>query len=188
MAAASPGDETLEELGRPGQPAKRAQRELDSETDFLTGANVRYLQTREESALAAEMREPCVVVASGGMCDGGRILHHLKRHLDDPRCTIVLISYQAPGTVGRQLTEPRPTVRFHGRKWNFWAEAVELNGFSGHADHDELLAALGPLAGSASRLCLVHGEYEAAQRLAEPLRQLGFAEVRIPERGEEVEV
>ena len=51
------------------------------------------------------------VVASGGMCDGGRILHYLKRHLDDPRCTIVLISYQAPGTVGRQLTEPRPTVQ-----------------------------------------------------------------------------
>src|SRR5262249_4608602 len=96
---------------------EKTQREV--ETDFLTGANLHYLQTREQSVVAAEKSEPCVVVASGGMCDGGRILHHVKRHLDDPRCTIVLISYQAPGTVGRQLIEPRPTVRFHGRKWNF---------------------------------------------------------------------
>ncbi len=122
------------------------------------------------------------------MCDGCRILHYLKRHLDDPRCTVVLISYQAPGTVGRQLIEPRPTVRFHGRKWNFWAEVVELNGFSGHADHDELLTALKPLARRTARFCLVHGEPEAAQKLAVPLAQFGNAKVHIPQRGEEIDV
>jgi metallo-beta-lactamase family protein len=165
-----------------------AQTEIQQDSGFLSGPSVHYLKTREESVAASERPQPCVVVASGGMCDGGRILHYLKRHLDDPRCTVVLISYQAPGTVGRQLIEPRPTVRFHGRKWNFWAEVVELNGFSGHADHDELLTALKPLSGRASRLCLVHGEPEAAQKLAEPLAQILNAEVCIPHRGEEMEV
>jgi len=163
-----------------------AQRELEEGSGFLIDTNVRYLKSREESLEATERTEPCVVVASGGMCDGGRIMHYLKRHLDDPRCTIVLISYQAPGTVGRQLMEPRPTVRFHGRKWNTWAEVVELNGFSGHADHDELLAALEPLAERAPRLCLVHGEPEAAGRLAMPLQVMGFGQVAIPRKGDEL--
>ena len=164
----------------------KAQQELASGAGFLDGTNVEYLQLREASVAVAESREPCIVVASGGMCDGGRILHHLKRHLDDPRCTIVLISYQAPGTLGRQLMEPRPQVRFHGRKWNFWAETVDLNGFSGHADHDELITALRPLAPTTSQLCLVHGEYEAAQHLTEPLAAAGYKEVLIPAKGQEL--
>jgi metallo-beta-lactamase family protein len=62
------------------------------------------------------------------MCDGGRILHHFKPP-DDPRCSIVLVSFQAPGTLGAKLLEPRPTVRFHGRDWNLWADVVKLEGF-----------------------------------------------------------
>jgi metallo-beta-lactamase family protein len=164
------------------------QRELQKDPDFLTGEDVTYLRTREESMAAAEERGPSVIVASGGMCDGGRVVHHLKQHLDDPRCTVVLISYQAPGTLGRQLLEPRSHVRFHGRRWNFWAEVAELNGFSGHADHEELLTALRPVANRIGKLCLVHGEYEAARHLLQPLRDAGFGKVHIPAQGEVVEI
>jgi len=147
---------------------------------------VRYVRSRSESDELAERRGPCVIVASGGMCDGGRIVKHLKRHLDDPRASVVLISYQAPDTLGRQLLEQRPTVRLHGRNWNKWLDVVELNGFSGHADHADLLAYLEPLTGSATRLRLVHGEPHAAQALAEALLDRGFDDVAVPAREDTV--
>ena len=60
--------------------------------------------------------------------------------MDDPRCTIILVSYQASGTVGRKLLESKPTIRFQGRDWNKWIEVVHLDGFSGHADRHDFLA------------------------------------------------
>lgn len=140
-------------------------------------APARYLLDRDEAHAVSTAREPCVIVASGGMCEGGRIMHHLKHHLDDPRCTIVLVSYQAPHSVGHQLLEKRPTVRFHGKNWNKWAEVVELNGFSGHADRDDFVALLGAAAGSTGRVRLVHGEPAQAEALAVTLRESGFREV-----------
>jgi metallo-beta-lactamase family protein len=152
----------------------------------LHGPGVEYIRSREESEIASTERGPAVIIAPSGMCDGGRVLHHLKQHLDDPRCTILLVSYQAPHTLGRQLLEPRPTVRFHGRAWNLWAEVVEVDGFSGHAGHDDLLAAIGPLAGRAKKVRLVHGEMERAEVLAKALGEAGFGDVAVPERGETV--
>jgi metallo-beta-lactamase family protein len=120
------------------------------------------------------------------MCEGGRILRHLKQHIDDPRSSVVLVSYQAPDSLGRRLLEPRPTVRFHGRNWNLWADVIALHGFSGHADHNDFLDLLGPLAGRTRHVRLVHGEPEQAEALAEALRQRGFSDVAIPEPGEKV--
>jgi metallo-beta-lactamase family protein len=149
---------------------------------------VHYFRTHEEARAVSTQREPCVIVASGGMCDGGRIVQHLRLHLDDPRCSVLLVSYQAPHSVGAQLLERRPTVRFHGRTWNKWAEVVELNGFSGHADHDDFLALLGPVAGETGKVRLVHGELPQAEALAAGLRQVGFADVAVPHREERVSV
>jgi metallo-beta-lactamase family protein len=147
---------------------------------------VRAVRTLEESKELSTRRGACIIVASGGMCEGGRILRHLRENVDDPRCTVVLVSYQAPGSLGRRLLEKGPRVRFLGRTWNKWADVVEFSGFSGHADHDDLLAALKPLAGRTRRVRLVHGEPEQANALARDLRQLDFADVAIPQRGETV--
>jgi metallo-beta-lactamase family protein len=149
---------------------------------------VHYVRTPEERRELPQQTGPCVVVASGGMCEGGRILHHLKHHLDDPRDTIVLVSYQAPSSVGAQLLEHRPTVHFHGRRWNKWAEVIQVNGFSGHADHRDFLALLSPAAAQAGRVCLVHGELAQAEALAKGLRGLGFGEVSVPGRWQQVPV
>ena len=100
----------------------------------------------------------------------------------------MLVSYQAPHSVGARLLEKRPTVRFHGRSWNKWAEVVEMKGFSGHADQNDFLALLGPAAGVTGKVRLVHGEPEQSAALAEALRQHGFADVDAPRRGEMVEV
>jgi metallo-beta-lactamase family protein len=149
---------------------------------------VEYLTSAHEALERSTGPEPCVVVASGGMCEGGRIVPHLRRHVDDPRSSVVLVSYQAPHSVGARLLERRPTVRFAGRTWNKWVEVVELNGFSGHADHPDFLALLGPAAGATRRVRLVHGEPEQAEALARGLRRQGFADVAVPRREERVSV
>jgi metallo-beta-lactamase family protein len=156
--------------------------------DAVEDPPVHYVASHDESRELAAGTGPCVVIASGGMCEGGRIMPHLKHHLDDPRTSILLVSYQAPNTVGAQLLEQRPTVRFHGRRWNKWAEVVQINGFSGHADHNDFLALLGPAAAETRRVRLVHGELPHAEALADALRAHGFADVAVPERQERVAV
>jgi metallo-beta-lactamase family protein len=120
------------------------------------------------------------------MCDAGRIQQHLKQLVDDPRCTIILVSFQASGTVGRKLLEPKPTVRFQGRDWNKWIEVVHLDGFSGHADRHDFLAYLQPLVGKVGKVRLIHGEREQAEALADTLRNLGFPDVAVPAPGDRV--
>jgi len=152
----------------------------------LEGEAVRYVRDKAESYELSQQREPCVIIASGGMCEGGRIMRHLEQHVDDPRCTVALVSYQAAGTPGRQLLQRGPTVRFRGRTWNKWAEVVDLNGFSSHADHGDLLDQLAPLAGRTPKVCLVHGEPERAEALQAALAERGFPEVSIPYQGQAV--
>jgi metallo-beta-lactamase family protein len=144
------------------------------------GPPATFVQSPEEGRQRSRQRDPCIIVASGGMCDGGRIMQHLRLHIDDPRCSVVLVSYQAPNSVGARLLEMQPTVRFHGRNWNKWIEVGELKGFSGHADQNDFLALLGPAAGQTGRVRLVHGEPEQADALAERLRGAGFRDVGVP--------
>jgi metallo-beta-lactamase family protein len=149
---------------------------------------VQFIETADDARLVTTHPDPCVIVASGGMCEGGRILHHLKHHIDDPRATVVLVSYQAPHSMGARLLERGPTVRFHGRSWNKWVDVVQLNGFSGHADQEDFEALLGPAAGATGRVRLVHGEPAQSEALAGGLRRLGFADVAVPDREEVVKV
>jgi metallo-beta-lactamase family protein len=153
---------------------------------ILGGDGVRYVRRFEESNHLVTRPEPCVVIASAGMCDAGRIVAHLKHNIDDPRATIILVSYQAYGTTGRKLLEAKPTVRFQGRDWNKWLDVVHLNGFSGHADRDDFLAYLAPLVGQVGKVRLIHGEHEQADAMADTLRNAGFSDVNVPEPGESV--
>lgn len=153
---------------------------------ILGGEGVTYVRDFDDSLRLATRPGPCVIIASSGMCDAGRILGHLKQHVDDPRCTVILVSYQASGTLGRRLTEQRPTVKFLGREWNKWIEVVHLEGFSGHADREDFLAYLRPLVGKVGKIRLIHGEREQALALGETLREVGFADVAVPEPGDRV--
>jgi metallo-beta-lactamase family protein len=151
-------------------------------------STVQYVRSLAESRELSTRREPCVIVASGGMCEAGRILRHLQENIDDPRASVVLVSYQAPQSLGRKLLERGPRVHFRGRSWNKWADVVDLKGFSGHADHNDFLKLLSPLAGKTGKVRLVHGDMESAEALSSALRQKGFAEVAIPWRGDKVSV
>jgi metallo-beta-lactamase family protein len=153
---------------------------------LLGGDGVTYVHDFEESTMLATRPGSSIIIASSGMCDAGRIQQHLKQLVDDPRCTIILVSYQASGTVGRKLLEPKPTVRFQGRDWNKWIDVIHLDGFSGHADKEDFLAYLRPLAGKIGKVRLIHGEREQAEALAETLGELGFDDVAVPAPGDRV--
>jgi metallo-beta-lactamase family protein len=157
---------------------------LLAEVVAASGPEAIHLRTAEEVEEVTTARGAAIVVASGGTCDGGRIMRHLRHHIDDPRASVVLVSYQPPHSVGARLLERGPTVRFHGRTWNKWAEIVQISGFSGHADQNDFLALLGPAAAEANRVRLVHGEPEHAKALAESLRQVGARDVAAPIHGE----
>src|SRR5262245_29816323 len=95
-----------------------ARRQVAGDADFLGDGAVQFVRSFEESMQLSTRPGPSVLVAASGMCEAGRILQHLRHNVDDPRNTVVLVSYQASGTVGRRLLEPKPTVRFHGKDWN----------------------------------------------------------------------
>jgi metallo-beta-lactamase family protein len=159
---------------------------LEEGHGLLGGDGVGYVRDFEESTHLATRPGSCVIIAASGMCDAGRVQQHLKMLVDDPRCAIVLVSFQAPGTTGRRLLEPKPTVRFQGRDWNKWIEVVHLDGFSGHADRADFIAYLSPLAGQIGKVRLIHGERDQAEALAAALRELGFTDVAVPAPGDRV--
>jgi metallo-beta-lactamase family protein len=161
---------------------------LREHPDLFGEQHVRYVENVNESIALNEMREPCVIISASGMCEAGRVLHHLRHNIEDPRNTILIAGFQAPETLGRRLVERRPEVRILGQLWPVKAEVVVLNGLSSHADHADLLRDLGPLSGTAKQVRLVHGEPERAEALAQGMRSIGFAEVAIAERGESVMV
>ena len=145
-----------------------------------------WLESDEDAWYRSTQREPCIIVASGGMCEGGRIVRHLKHHIDDPRSTIVLVSYQASDSVGAQLLSATPIIRLHGQTWNKWIEVAEINGFSGHADQDDFSLLLKGAVENTGRVRLVHGELPQMHALASQFKQMGFEDVGAPKRNEAV--
>jgi metallo-beta-lactamase family protein len=157
---------------------------LEQNPDLFGEKSIRYVDKVHDSIALNDRREPCIIISASGMCEAGRVLHHLKHNIEDPRSTILIVGYQAPDTLGRRLVEKRPEVRILGRMFTPKAEVVVLNGLSSHADHGDLLRSLGPLVNTARHVRLVHGEPERAAALAEGLTAAGFADVAAPERGE----
>jgi metallo-beta-lactamase family protein len=161
---------------------------LQDEPDLFDERRIHYVDKVHDSIALNSLPGPAVIISASGMCEAGRILHHLKHHIEDPRSTILIAGYQAEGTLGRRLVERNPQVRILGRMFALRAEVVVLNGLSSHADHGGLLRSLGPLATGTPQVRLVHGEPERAAALAEGLRAAGFHDVGIPARGDQVTV
>src|SRR5437016_2606996 len=112
---------------------------LQEHPDLFGEERIRYIDKVHESIALNSRPEPCIIISASGMCEGGRVLHHLKHNIEDSRSTILIAGYQAPDTLGRRLVERRPEVRILGRTWAVKAEVVVLNGLSSHADHGDLV-------------------------------------------------
>jgi metallo-beta-lactamase family protein len=146
--------------------------------------NLHICRSKEESMKINEHKYGCIVISASGMVTGGRIVHHLKQRLPDPKNTVLLIGYQAIGTRGRTIMEKKETVKIHGKQVPINAHVEIIDGFSGHADYNEMLAWLMPFNKPPKTTFLVHGEDDASHSMAEKIKQTYHWNVEIPQFGE----
>ena len=134
--------------------------------------NLVLSESAEESRAINQVRSGALIIAGSGMANGGRVLHHLKHNLERPECHVVIVGFQAPGTLGRQLVDRHPEVRIHGQRVRCLAQVHTLGGLSAHGDQDDLLRWYDSFAGRPP-VYLVHGEVPSAEALAVKLREHG---------------
>ena len=140
--------------------------------------NLKFTRSSEESMWLNTNKEPKVIISASGMCEAGRIRHHLKHNLWDARNSVVFVGYQAEGSLGRLLVEGAPEVTLFGEKISVKAQIHNLQGFSGHADRDGLLEWLGGFQKEPKYIFLVHGEPDAKEEFAETVKaKLGYEPV-----------
>jgi metallo-beta-lactamase family protein len=164
--------------------------------EFLAGRKERdpfgfdglsYTRTTQESKELNFLRQPAIIISASGMCEAGRVLHHLKNNIEDARNTILIVSWQAPDTLGRRLVEHAPEVMIFGEEYSVRARVETINGYSAHADRTGLLEyvrQVGP--GRLKAAYVIHGEEASSLALAEGLRDLGVHQVAVPRPGESV--
>jgi len=126
-------------------------------------AGLQLVETKKESQAINDIKGPIMIVAGSGMCTGGRIKHHLARHVNDPRHTIMFVGYQAAGTLGRRLVDGEEQVRILGLDYPVTARVEQVHGFSAHADKNELLDWLQGLEKPPRTVFVVHGEPDSAR-------------------------
>lgn len=148
-----------------------------------------YTRSVDESKELNTRHEPCIIISASGMMENGRILHHLRHRIEDPRTTILAAGFQAYNTLGRRIVDGADTVRIFGEEYQLKARVESLHGFSGHADRAGLLEWAGAMEKQPSHTFLVHGEPESTLALAEGLQsELGFANIKRPQMHESFEV
>jgi metallo-beta-lactamase family protein len=145
---------------------------------------IRFVQQVEESMALNEVRSGAVIIAASGMCDAGRVKHHLRHNLSRPECSVVITGFQAAGTLGRRLVDGARWVRIFGEELAVRAEIHTIGGLSAHADRDALLGWLGRFKKPPQRTFIVHGEAETAAIFADAVRALGWPGVSVPDAGE----
>lgn len=162
---------------------EEAMKFLENGSDPFGFKRLRYIRTAEESKALNDLRKPFVVISSSGMCEGGRILHHLKNGVEDPRNLILLAGYQAEHTLGRKIADRLPTVPILGEQYALRAEVARLDELSGHADQHDLVEWVRPITKSLKKIFLVHGEGKAQTALAEALEREFSIPVIAPDHG-----
>jgi metallo-beta-lactamase family protein len=178
----------------------------DTQTTFLSkGQNpflfdqLRLVRSVEESMALNREDKPQIIIAASGMCEAGRILHHLRFKIHNERNTILIVGYMAQNTLGRRIEElgleyersgrkgEAPLVKFLNKEYPLKARVAKIGGFSGHADKAEMLRFLKQCNLRIRKIALVHGEEEQALHFADSLQRQGYA-VTVPRRGETVPV
>ncbi len=150
---------------------------------------LQYTRSVEQSKELNFLREPAVIISASGMMEHGRILHHLRNHITDPRNTILIVGWQAPDTLGRRIMERQPVVRIFGEEYPLKAHVEVLHSLSGHADQQGLIDWVAAMQKKPRRTFLVHGEPDAAEALSKELQtRLGLQHITIPEMHQSVRI
>jgi metallo-beta-lactamase family protein len=129
-----------------------------------------YIRDVEESKALNDRKEPCIIISSSGMCEAGRIRHHLRNNIGNPKNTILMVGFCAPYTLGRFLIDRQPTVNIFGEKFTVEARVEVIDAFSAHADTSELLDLAARSTGSFGQIILAHCQEEACQAIATGLK------------------
>jgi len=149
---------------------------------------LRYTRSTEESKKLNNIRRPAIIISASGMCEGGRVLHHLRRNIGDPNTTVLFVGFQAENTLGRKLLRGDKTARIYGEEHEVRARMEKIDGYSAHADEGEMLDFINAIPNRPKRVFVVHGEPDATAAMAAGLARLGIEDIAIPERGEKFEV
>jgi len=178
-------EKTRQEISRGESPFSRLSygigRDPAEAGEFV---NLKFIPEQKDSKALNIDKRPMIIIAGSGMCESGRILHHLKNNIEDSRNTVLVVGYMAQDTLGRRIVERVPFIRIFGVEYELNAEVVVINAFSGHADKNGLLDFVSgclPL----KTIFLVHGDKEQSESLADTLAQKGL-QVQIPDKDEEV--
>lgn len=156
---------------------------IDSKDPF-SFANLHMYRTVSESQSLNNVKKSAIIISASGMCEAGRIVHHLKLGITDPKNTILFVGFCAPHTLGRRIMDGAKEVPILGGTYPVRAQVQTLDSFSGHADHDELLAYFGHTGGHKSRVFLVHGEPDGTRALQAALQARHKGEVHVAELNE----
>jgi metallo-beta-lactamase family protein len=160
----------------------------DVHRSFLGEGLLTYVRSVEGSKAINDDHGPMVIISASGMAEAGRILHHLRNNIEDPRNTILIVSWQAPHTLGRRLADRVSEVKIFGEVFKRRAQVVTIGGFSAHGGQPFLMEYALESRRSLKRIFLVHGEQRGADPLTEKLTEQGFKNVRFPELHSSVEI
>lgn len=147
-----------------------------------------YIRSVEESKALNDRKDPMVIISASGMAEAGRVLHHLRNNIENPLNTVLIVSWQAPYTLGRRLADRAPRVRIFGEEFERRAEVSTIGGLSAHAGQDFLLEYAAASRDTLKKIFLIHGESASAEALQEQMRQRHMPPAYYPFLTESVEV
>lgn len=167
---------------------EEAKKELKEGERFFKFPGLKMTIETEESKAIKDVPAPKIIIAGSGMSNGGRIIHHERAYLPDPKSTILFIGYQASGTLGRRIYEGEKIVKIFGEEVQVRCRVEAIGGYSAHADQNGLLEWLNPMKSSLKKVFLVHGEPKESTALAVKIRDSFAVEAELPEIEQEVEL
>ncbi len=155
---------------------------------FFKLPSVHFSLTTEDSKKINNVRPPKIIIAGSGMSTGGRILHHERRYLSDPKSTILFIGYQAPGSLGRRIEDGAEIVKIFGEDVAVRCHREVINGYSSHPDDENLFEFIGSHADTLKKVFAVHGEPKASLALIQKVRDYLGVQAFAPKFGESVDL
>ena len=167
---------------------EEVQKVIEEGNHPLDFPGLEFTQSVDESKALNELKDPKIIISASGMCDAGRIKHHLKHNIWDPNNTILFVGYQAPGTLGRLIVDGIKKVKIFGEEIAVNAEIEYIEGYSGHADQKELVNFVKKFTKTPKGIFLVHGDYDSQTALKAKILEERDSEIYIPRYGSSYEL
>ena len=175
----------------PDELSEEVQDTLRFDPDPFGFNTLRYITDISESKALNHKDEPCIIISASGMLEAGRIKHHVANHISDPRCTILIVGYCEPTTLGARIQQPGlQWISIFGQDRKIKAQITKIEGFSGHGDYQEMIDYLtrSLAVDQVQRVFVVHGEETAAETYKTHLEEAGFKCVEVPNKGQTIEL